>query len=142
MGMRWINKIAISVVVMGMTLGVGGVASAQNPPVISWTINANGFLGQLVITAVDSQTGNLTGTVFGTPISGFWDGVSEKITFIRMINAANPATAQVFTGYMFNNATSQGQIYTLAGSFVGFRGTGGSAERELFGWYAESGPIF
>jgi len=135
--MKWINKIATSVVIVGTTLGVGGVASAQSlPPVRAWNINANGSQGSLII-RLDPQTNNLTGTVLGDAIRGFWDDFSNKITFIRMNNGASPETAQVYTGYMFN----QGQLYTLAGSFEAFRSAGGIAGREVFGWYAE-GSLF
>ncbi len=106
------------------------------PTPTKWTINGNSFVGELNITSVDSQ-GNLTGTVYGQPITGFWDGVSNKITFIRV--PANPSASsqyQIYTGFMFrNNATDP--TYTLTGYFEAFSGTGATARRVLYGWFAQ-----
>lgn len=104
----------------------------------TWAINGNGHQGQLEITVPDVQ-GNLTGIVYGQEIFGFWDENSQKITFMRLINSADPATFQVFTGYLFHNThASPGHItYTLAGHFEAFQKAGGEAQRSLFGWFAQ-----
>ena len=110
-------------------------AGTTSLPTGKWTINGNSFLGELNITSVDSQ-GNLTGTVYGQQITGFWDGVSNKITFIRV--PTNPSVSsqyQIYTGFMFrDNATDP--TYTLTGYFEAFSGTGATAKRVLYGWYA------
>ncbi len=108
----------------------------------TWTINANGFIGELTIASVDAQ-GNLTGTVFGNQILGFWDEPSQKITFLRVINPADPSTLQIYTGYLFSggeNLNPEGNVpFYLTGSFEAFAGTGGVAHRVLYGWYARVG---
>jgi len=105
-----------------------------------WNINANGFEGQLNIASVDAQ-GNLNGTVFGNPIRGFWDENAQKITFLRVINAADPTTLQVFTGFRFQNPQNpepgRNVTHTLAVFFEAFSGTGATAQRSLFGWFAQ-----
>ena len=69
-------------------------------PTGTWQINANGHRGDLVISSVDAQ-GNLSGTVFGDPIVGFWNEGSQKITFARSQNATDPLALQVYTGFHF-----------------------------------------
>ena len=108
-----------------------------------WRINANGFKGILHIAGVDAQ-GNVTGTLTmsGEPPNqlnnvAYWDDTSKKITFIRVINAAEPSTSQTYTGFLFpQNHTQPNGPSELAGSFEAFRGTGGTANRVLYGWFA------
>src|SRR5215469_8677535 len=80
-----------------MTLVTAGVASAQTLPKGKWAIDGNGFAGELNITSMDAQ-GNLQGTVFGQGIFGFWDEASQKITFMRITDASNVTTFQIYTG--------------------------------------------
>jgi hypothetical protein len=100
-----------------------------------WDINGNGFAGLLWIEGVDAQ-GNLLGssTVYGQPIIGFWDDNSQKITFLRIINAADPSTLQIYTGYLMQSQ-NDGSL-SFAGSFEAFKGTGAYAQRVVYGWYA------
>ena len=90
-----------------------------------------------------------------------WDADAWKITFLRQTELVwkNPNHApipnaghgrdQVFTGYMFGGlpctsandpgCSSTGQPITIAGSFEAFggtQGTGGTANRNVFGWVA------
>lgn len=102
-----------------------------------WFLNGNSFTGDLTINSVDAN-GNLSATVYGgEQTTGFWDEAAQKITFLRIINAADPSTSQVFTGYLFQNVNAEGNIdYHLAGSFEAFAGTGAVAQRILYGWFA------
>ena len=104
-----------------------------------WNINGNGYPGQLNIVSVDSQ-GKLNGTVYGQPIEGFWDDISQKIMFMRIIDASKPSTLQIYTGYLFKTPVrpraGQNITYTLTGFFEAFAGTGAVAQRTLYGWYA------
>ncbi len=115
-------------------------AEALNLPTGRWSINGNGSTGNLQITSINAQ-GQLTGTVYGQPIFGFWDGTTNKIVFMRVSNASQPNTFQVYTGYLFRNPANpqagQNVAYTLAGSFEAFSGAGGTAQRNLFGWFAQ-----
>jgi len=111
-----------------------------------WKINGNGFTGEIDITSVAAD-GQIAGTVFGNQILGFWDDVSKKITFLRVINPADPSTHQVYTGYLFRTPGASpldaiGDFHlTLTGCFEAFSGTGGIAQRVLYGWYAMLGVI-
>ena len=100
-----------------------------------WQFNGNGYEGTLKISAIDVN-GNVQGSVMGNPINGFWDEDAQKITFIRIIDSKDPSTLQFHTGYMFSNGEGSGKVYTLAGSFEGFSGTGAKAQRTTYGWYA------
>lgn len=104
----------------------------------TWAINANGHEGELNLAPPDAQ-GNLTGTVYGQEIFGFWDANTQKATFMRLLNPADPATFQVFTGYLFQNTYSSPSdiTYTLAGHFEAFQQGGGAASRSVFGWFAQ-----
>jgi hypothetical protein len=104
-----------------------------------WDINGNGWEGKLTITAVDAQ-GRVTGSVYGDQILGFWDDVSKKITFMRLTNPGDPSTFQTYTGYLFvtqPGTESTSGTANLAGSFEAFAGTGATAQRVLYGWYAQ-----
>lgn len=106
-------------------------------PIGVWFLNGNGFTGDLTITSIDGN-GNLSATVYGgQQTTGFWDEAAQKITFLRIINAADPSTSQVFTGYLFQNIQGKDTVYTLTGSFEAFAGTGAVAQRTLYGWYAQ-----
>jgi len=78
-------------------------------PLGDWTIDPNGFRGTMTIAGVDAA-GNLNASlVIDKPtvdqMLGFWDETGKKITFIRVINATDPSTNQVYTGFYFNNET-------------------------------------
>jgi hypothetical protein len=103
----------------------------------SWTLNGNGFTGDLTITAVNAD-GSLNGTMYGgQPIIGFWDETAQKITFMKIVpsppgQTPDPSTYQFYTGYLYSN----GNTHTLAGFFEAFAGSGGTASRTVFGWFA------
>ncbi len=68
-------------------------------PTGRWTIDANGFRGHMDIAGVDGA-GNLNANLtIDAPrvdqMDGFWDDVSKKITFIRILDASNPSRNQV-----------------------------------------------
>jgi hypothetical protein len=115
-----------------------------------WSINANGQVGQLQITEVDDQ-GNLSGTVFGEQIEGFWDENSQKITFIsiHVPQFQFPGfrnTVLIYTGYQFSGSIERGsgppyilgvRSYTLTGYFEALPVGGAAApQRLLYGWVA------
>jgi hypothetical protein len=70
-------------------------------PIGTWEINANGYRGQLVISSV-GLAGTLSGTVFGDPMVGFWDGTAQKITLERRQSSASTYPSQVYTGFHFD----------------------------------------
>lgn len=117
-------------------------------PTGTWQINANGYRGELVISSVDAQ-GNLSGTIFGDPIVGFWNETAQEIIFARGQNPANPSNVQVYSGVHFDAnqplfpaggtvqpPTPPFQFRMLTGSFYAFAGTGSSAARPTYGWMA------
>ena len=100
-----------------------------------WDINGNGYTGQLWIEGVDAQ-GNLlpSSTVFGgEPILGFWDDAASRLTFMRY-NNGDPSSFQIYTGYLMISQADQS--LSFAGSFEAFQGTGATANRPVYGWYA------
>jgi len=105
-----------------------------------WNMNSNGRRTDLVIQQIEDGPGNLTGTVFGDPIQGFWDHGAQKITFLHRRDINNPFGYQIYTGYGFHNPiepeAGDNVTYTLAGYFQAFRAQGGTARRNLFGWVA------
>jgi hypothetical protein len=113
-----------------------GRADAQTLPTGSWEINANSFLGTLEITSV-TPAGDCTATVFGNQTVCLWDEAAQRITFIRVTDISNPSTMQIYTGYLFRNAEGPDSLYTLAGFFEAFPGSGGTVARSVFGWFAQ-----
>lgn len=101
-----------------------------------WDINGNGFTGVLVIKSIKSD-GSLDGasTAFGNKILGFWDEAARKITFLRLVKPDDPSSYQIYTGYLMSDGA------TIAGSFEAFQGSGATAERSVFGWFAKLPPV-
>ena len=52
---------------------------------------------------------------------------------------------QIYTGYLFKNKgglEGVGQFtYTITGYFQGFSGTGATAQKDIYGWYAQVGKV-
>jgi hypothetical protein len=69
-----------------------------------WKINVNGAEGSLNITA-PSTRGVFDGNVLGFGVRGFWDEVSQTLTFTLLgrIEQVDPAktSGAVFKGYLF-----------------------------------------
>jgi hypothetical protein len=101
-------------------------------PIQKWMINSNDAVGCLDITQIDAD-GIITATVFNQPAVGFWDQQSATIRFIRIIDAADPPTWQVYTGYLITGAPTM-----FVGYFSAFQNGGGSAAQSQFGWFAEA----
>jgi hypothetical protein len=129
------KKILILALLIGM-VSLSPVMAALETG--SWTVSANGFIGSLIINSVDGK-GTLSGALEmkneqSHQIIGFWDEDSQKITFMRVIDINDPSKCQIFTGYRYIDGATRNP--TLAGSFEGFQGTGATAQRVLYGWYA------
>jgi|GEM_PF-3059399 FlaG/FlaF family flagellin (archaellin) len=118
------------------TIASDSINTSVSLPIGEWEINGNGYKGTLKILAID-RNGNVQGSVFDNPITGFWDEDAQKIAFIRIIDSKDPSTLQFHTGYMFSTKEGAGKLYTLTGSFEGFSGTGAKAQRTTYGWYAQ-----
>lgn len=108
-------------------------------PTGTWTINLNGRVLQLIVSAVDAL-GNMSGSLaiaaVNTPVSGFWDEVAQKLSFSLAVNP------QSFTGFLFQDqfrmpGLTGSTVFTLVGSFQDFTVTSG--DRLVFGWYAQIG---
>ena len=102
-------------------------------------MNSNGRLGQLTISSVDT-TGNVAGTFFGHPITGFWDEVTQKLSF----TANGPPFIGAYAGFLFQDQFREpgiqgSTVFTIAGHFIVTTPLGGSADRPTFGWYAQIG---
>jgi hypothetical protein len=104
-------------------------------PTGNWSVVANGFHGTLTITGIGAL-GNIAAgsTIFGNPIIGFYDSTSANINFIRIIGG-NPSFHQIYTGYLFRDIPNPAR-FVLTGDFLAYQGTGGTAKRPRFGWFA------
>jgi hypothetical protein len=103
-------------------------------PVGTWNINGNGFDGSLYIDNVGVDGGLLSSTAYGQTITGFWDDIAQRLSFVRATQPGDPSSYQIYTGYMMQNQ-SDGKL-AMAGSFEAFKGTGAVARRTVYGWYA------
>jgi hypothetical protein len=101
-----------------------------------WSFSANDVAGQL--TLIDDGSGNLSGTIDGNQqVLGFWDATAQKVTFLRILDPADPSTVQVYTGYLSSHLEGIDLIvYTLLGSYQAFSGPDVTAQRNVFGWSA------
>jgi hypothetical protein len=106
-------------------------------PTGDWTINGNGFVGTLSIKSVDGNGRLGAGSsVFDGQIAGFWDEAAQRLTFTRADKGGSAESAQFYVGYLMKDRAAPG-TQRLAGSFEGFRGSGATAARSTFGWFAE-----
>jgi hypothetical protein len=122
------------------TRGLGRERVIPSLPLGTWEVNASGDRGSLQLVSVSHQ-GELRGTLFGKDLVGFWDERSQKATFARLLNPADPSTVQLYTGYLFRTPGGLHGVgtatYTLTGSFTALAGTGATAARAVYGWYAQ-----
>jgi len=117
-------------------------------PAGNWKAVVNGAEEDLAIAAPGAD-GVFTGTFGLAPIRGFWDEVSQRVTFtVTVFFGAGFPTIALFTGYLFrtppNAAPGRDVVATIAGTVqanVGDAGPGtfpalGTARRNVFGWLA------
>ena len=108
-------------------------------PLGTWNLQGDVLDGTLVIDGLDAN-GNFTNvTLDGEQLIGLWDDTGQKITFLRC-NCPIPVTREylpgliVFTGYLLSD---EGGNLTFAGTYQSFQGSGATAGRSTFGWYAK-----
>ena len=101
-----------------------------------WRFSANGVAGQLTLT--DDGTGKLSGAIdVDQQGLGFWDAAAQKVTFLRVLDPADPTTVQVYTGYHSSYVEGIDLIvHTLVGSYQAFSGPDVTAQHNVFGWSA------
>jgi hypothetical protein len=118
----------------------------------TWHINVNGTEGNLDLQAIDTQ-GAVTGALFGTPLRGLWDEVSQSITFAvqgvippGVPPPPAPLIPHAYRGYLFCTPPSpppgKDVLWTLAGLVVDSvgqtaNGISGTSRRNEFGWFAQ-----
>jgi hypothetical protein len=100
-----------------------GTQTADALPIGNWHIVANGYDGVLHVASVD-DSGKIAGSVFGSPIKGFWDGFARRLTFTTTVASSE---LQIYTGHVLSS-------WSLAGTFEAFSGTGATATRNVYGW--------
>jgi len=67
--------------------------------------------------------GNLSGSVFRSPIVGVFDESVGKLDFIVLRNLSDPSTFEVYTGYRYNDPTPPLPDEPFVGATVEFAGT-------------------
>lgn len=120
-------------------------------PIGEWTLFADGLKGNLDMHRIDGSTDftdsralRINGTVFGDPIAGYFDSLTGRITFLRVMNSSNIWENQIFTGFSdrFVSPSCEGisdPCNTVILSLVGyFESLGGPDEIEpdVKGWFA------
>jgi len=118
-----------------------------------WAVNVNGMRGELSLDTPSPQ-GDVTGTLLGQRIDGFWNESSQRITFSVMqdnlpVGVLPPV--RVYQGYLFStpplSPPGQDVLWTLAGvvtagvSRVNLAavndGITPTTRRHEFGWFAQ-----
>ena len=113
-------------------------------PLGDWNINGNGYTGVLHIASENNGAVTGTLTMANEPPDqlnnniAFWNDTSKELTFIRVINPADPSSFQIYMGFLFpeNHAQPNNGQSELAGYFEAFTDAGGLPSRSLFGWFA------
>ncbi len=118
----------------------------------TWTINANGAEGDLIIVALNPD-GSISGTVFGTAFSGFWNETGQSIFFESMMPIVITADGLIvggvgraqFTGYLFSTQPSPPVGSDIKWTLCGHLSTPATnglfvaqpnSHRTVFGWFA------
>jgi hypothetical protein len=84
-------------------------------PLGTYTIDANGSIGQLVIGS--SAAGTFNGVVLGQPCTGFFDEAEQEFHFIR-VTSPDLSKFEVYQGTLFSFSPNVStMIQTLAGEF-------------------------
>ena len=114
-------------------------------PTGTWKMNLNGKELNFIIGSI--QEGIISAMLLDQSQTGFWDEVSQTITFGFSIGQGGLASVAVFKGYLFrspeNPAPGRDVIATLAGSVqvsIGPFATANlipSSRRNVFGWFAQ-----
>ena len=118
-------------------------------PTGTWKMNVNGK--ELDFTIQSVQEGVFSAFLLGQSHTGFWDEVSQTITFGLTKGQGPGSAAAVFKGYLFrspeNPAPGRDVVATLAGSVqvsIGaFAGVNliASSRRNVFGWFAQIAEV-
>lgn len=120
-------------------------------PTGEWKANINGTETELTI-GLPNQQGVFVGELFGIKLRGFWDEVSQTISFALTLTIEDdiPIVAS-FRGHLFrfppNPEPGRDLIVSITGSFqmsaqmmvaaVGQFPAMGSSRRNVFGWLAQ-----
>jgi hypothetical protein len=116
-------------------------------PTGTWKMNINGK--ELDFTIQSVQEGGFSALLLGQSHAGFWDEVSQTITFglTKAEQGDVSGVAAVFKGYLFrspeNPAPGRDVVATLAGSVQVSIGSFAAANlitssrRNVFGWFAQ-----
>ncbi|MGA8574089.1 MAG: hypothetical protein WB609_00175 [Candidatus Cybelea sp.] len=103
-----------------------------------WKINLNGSVGVLNIASVNFSSGNVAGSFGGQPIGGFWDEITQRLTFST---GSVQTGLRAFFGFLtpdqhrMPGVTGDG-VVTLVGYYTEVPS---QAEVQRFGWYAQLG---
>lgn len=100
----------------------------------TWTIDANGTQGTLVIRTLDIS-GNVEGNILGDNFTGRWDTASRALTFSRPPNGVTPSQHYTGTSIPYVDPTTQVSESTLAGLLTE------DAPQGSFGWFAQTTNI-
>jgi hypothetical protein len=111
-----------------------------------WHMNVNGVEGDLNIQSVDNN-GVVAGMLFGQGIQGFWNEVTQSISFATHVINVNQITPRFYKGFLFSTPfqpqPGQDVLWTLAGFTVDVSGqsditnVAGNSRRNEFGWFAQ-----
>ena len=107
-------------------LALAPTAAGADAPAGTWTINGNGFEGELVLDTVAG--GKVSGTMYGETVNGTFDEKTKRLSLVR-VRDGNPF--QAYTGYLFQQVQA-GAKPTMAGTFTHLEQTGPLEA----GWYA------
>jgi hypothetical protein len=102
-------------------------------PVGTWTIDANGSTGTLIIGS--GAAGTFNGTALGQPLSGFFNETDQEFSFIR-VTSPDVSTFEIYNGTLFSFSPNVSTaIFTLGGTFRTYPPAGGAVSP--FAWSAQ-----
>jgi hypothetical protein len=106
-------------------------------PTGSWELVADGVEGKLSIEFVDEE-GHVRGEIDGWKFFGFWNEAMQRLTFMSISD--DVMQHQAYTGFHFivrSDDPSSNSTHMLTGYYQAFGGRAATAERHVFGWFAQ-----
>jgi hypothetical protein len=105
----------------------------------SWSINANGNWGLLVINLDDHD--KIDGSMYGHSIKGTYDSKTKQVMIKRLVSSkkGKPSAVQVFTGTLAQDPKAKPPLYTLKGTFKSVGGPDWGKLDVKYKWTATTG---
>lgn len=120
-----------------LVLGLMGAPAEEAGQILagSWWVNGNGTYGEMVLQL--AAPGQVTGTIFGQPLTGTYDPATKRLTFKRQLNNQDTTGRQEFRGVL-KRTQARPPRYALEGTFISLADEDWGKPGVKYPWTAEA----